>query len=102
MLSLFLAVSVSAQQKVKKNMKGAIAAASLSKDDAKKVKKIMADRRAEIKIVREKGLDKKAEWKEIKAIKAKYEGKITEAIGKEKAVLFNQYWKRPKKNKKKQ
>lgn len=99
-LTLFLAVSINAQEKPKKTVKEAIEVAGLNKEEASKIKKIMKSRWQEIKAIKEKGLAKGAQWKEIKAVRDKYETKIVEAIGAEKGEVYNKYWRWNKKKKK--
>ena len=100
MLTLFLAVSVNEQDKVKKRtMKEAQVALNLSKDEVKKVKAIMAAKRAEVKEIRAKDIDKKEQWKAIKAVTAKTNSKVEAVLGKEKALAWKKYWAKPKKMK---
>lgn len=99
MLTLVLAVSLNAQEQPKKTIKEAIEVAKLNKEEAAKVKAIQKERWKAQKVIKEKGLDKKENWKEMKAVRDDIEAKIIAAIGEEKGKVYNEYWRWKKKEK---
>ncbi|WP_299051634.1 hypothetical protein [uncultured Polaribacter sp.] len=96
-VTLFLAVNITAQKKEKKGIQGAIEALNLSKEEGIEVTKIWTERKNQIKEIRAEGKSELETKNAIIKVRKNASKKILEVIGKEKAAEWREYWKKQKK-----
>ena len=92
MITIFLAYSVNGQNNQKKNFKGAIEFAELTKDEIAKVMPIHKERGKAIQAVKKQKLEKAVEKEKIKEIRQATKKKFIAVIGKKKFKKMQKYW----------